>query len=113
MQVLTNDPIELANTLMEAPMYSTPVCVDFEDDDDLPLPNRVSFHDHSSIAVEIVSLPDDTSSDGLCCDMNEEVEIDQSDLYNEIDEFVEHKLYWELQAYLKAPILACMKDLLA
>ena len=104
MQVLTNDPIELANTLMEAPMYSTPVCVDFEDDDDLPLPNRVSFHDHSSIAVEIVSLPDDTSSDGLCC---------ESDLYNEIDEFVEHKLYWELQAYLKAPILACMKDLLA
>ena len=37
MQVLTNDPIELANTLMQAPMYSTPVCVDFEDDDDLPL----------------------------------------------------------------------------
>lgn len=113
MQVLTNDPIELANTLMQAPMYSTPVCVDFEDDDDLPLPNRVSFHDHSSIAVEIVSLPDDTSSDGLCCDMNEEVEIDQSDLYNEIDEFVEHKLYLESQAYLKAPFLTCMKDLLA
>ena len=75
-QKLGNDPLKFAYDVMRAPLLSTPVCVDFEDDV-LPLPHRV--HDDSSLALEIVSLLDDTSSESgkssqssLSCDMNED-----------------------------------------
>ena len=82
--------------------YPSPFPVWFEDDDAL-IHDKGSLHSAWLLANDFASVFDDETSDTT----------NQSDIYDEIDEFVVHKLYLESQAYQKAPFLTRMEDVIA
>ena len=81
--------------------YPSPFPVVFKDDD-VPLSKEGSLDFAWSPANDFMSAFDDEATDS-----------NESEMCDEIDEFVKHQLYLESRAYLKTYFRKCMKDILA